>query len=112
MNTILLIYVTPPDTFQRIVAACWYGAEAGVERTQENGRRTRYLINSIYNTRCFKITFTETWILVHWREEESTTAYKASDPSVVDYTTEVGASCTVTFGRKQYVGMVAATGKK
>ena len=47
-----------------------------------------------------------------WWEQESMTAHKASDPSVVDYTTEVGASCTVTFGRKQNAGKVAATGKK
>ena len=49
---------------------------------------------------------------MHWREEESMTAHKASDPSVVDYTMEVRASCTVTFGSKQYVGKVAATSKK
>lgn len=47
-----------------------------------------------------------------WIEEDAMSAHNTSDPNVVDYSTEVGAACTVAFGRKTYVGKVAACGKK
>ena len=88
----------------------WHGAGEGIKGTEENSRRARYLIKQRPHCTRFKITFTEAWILAYWSEEESISAHKECD--VVDCTTDIGASCTVAFGRKNYVGKVAATGMK
>ena len=101
----LLFHILYSDT-----VTCWHGTEEGIKGTEENSRRVAYLIKQRPHCTRFKITFTEARILAYWSEEESIYAHKECD--VVDSTMHIGASCTVAFGRKNYVGKVAATDMK